>query len=746
MIQRAAALVCCQLVWLAATSDSTAHAAESRVQMWGGVPTLFVDGQPHSGFCYASYDMSADNLERRAAAFAEAGCDIYNFVVEISGYGYSRPLWVGPDRWDFTDLDNRARRILAVAPHARLLPRIYIDAPAWWCQAHPSELMRLDDGSTSFSEKPFALPRAADFASLASPVWRADMQAALRTIIDHVAASDYGSHVIGYQLSGQKTEEWYHWSMNCERLGDYSEPMQRAFRQWLTDKYGTDSQLQTAWHQPTITLQNASIPDYAARIGDRSRLFRDPLTEQPVVDFHTFWSDVMAETIELFAATVKEHTHGTKIVGAFYAYTFEFAELGEDAGHLGLAHMLRSPHTDFIMAPPSYFNRNLPGKPFFRLPVQSLALHGKLFWNDFDQVSFKYFDKLKADPNLKTWEYQMGLTRTPEEFVWMCRREIGMSLAAGVQTAHFDIHGGYYDDPEIMAGVKQLGSIRRDALSTERDSVAEILVLVDERSPHYVRFRNPAHLPGSFLRDLLSAQVAELGFVAPFDSALLSDLAALDVSRYKLVIVLNAFYLESAQRQLIDQKLKADNRTIVWLYAPGYFDESQNGLERVRDVTEIEIAAAPADTNSTVAWRADDAPIATTPLLAADPLIVTDQQVEVLATRGDAPQQTVAARRPCGDWTSIYSATAPIPAAVLKRIAATAGVHLYDPDPTHMIFANRHYLTVCGSDEATSADLSLRNAADVVDLFTGETMGTATHSFVVPLRPKEVRMFRLEQR
>ena len=178
------------------------------------------------------------------------------------------------------------------------------------------------------------------------------------------------------------------------------------------------------------------------------------------------------------------------------------------------------------MAPPSYFDRNLPGKPFFRAPLQSLALHGKLFWNDFDQVSFKYFDKLKADPNLKTWEYQMGLTRTPEEFVWMNRREVGMSLACGVQTAHFDIHGGYYEDPVIMEGVKRLGAIRQESLSTDRASTAEILVLVDERSPHYTRFRNPADVPGSFLRDLLSAQLAELGFVAPYDTALLSDLGS----------------------------------------------------------------------------------------------------------------------------------------------------------------------------------------------------------------------------
>ena len=286
------------------------------------------------------------------------------------------------------------------------------------------------------------------------------------------------------------------------------------------------------------------------------RTLRDPQTERAVIDFHTFWSEIMADTIDLFAQTVKEATHGTKIVGAFYAYTFEFAELGEDAGHLALGRLLRSPHIDFLMAPSSYFDRNLPGKPYFRAPVQSLSLHGKMCWNDFDQVSFKYYDKLKANPNLKTWEYQMGLTHTPEEFVWMNRREIGMTLASGVQTAHFDIHGGYYEDPVILSGVKRLGEIRQEALAQDRSSTAEILVLVDEQSAHYVRFRNPPEAPGNFLSNLLKPQLAELGFVAPYDTALLSDLAAIDTRRYRMVLVLNAFYLETAQRRLLEQKLK----------------------------------------------------------------------------------------------------------------------------------------------------------------------------------------------
>lgn len=144
------------------------------------------------------------------------------------------------------------------------------------------------------------------------------------------------------------------------------------------------------------------------------------------------------------------------------------------------------------MAPSSYFNRNLPGSPYFRFPVASLRLHGKVAWNDFDQVSYKYFDKLREDPGLKQWEYQMGLTKTAEEFVWMNRREVGMGLTQGVQSANFDIHGGYYEDPVILAGVAQLNRIRTQATrKDQRASAAEILVLVDEESEHYLSFRNP---------------------------------------------------------------------------------------------------------------------------------------------------------------------------------------------------------------------------------------------------------------
>jgi len=98
------------------------------------------------------------------------------------------------------------------------------------------------------------------------------------------------------------------------------------------------------------------------------------------------------------------------------------------------------------------------------------------------------------------------------------------------------------------------------------------------------------------------------------------------------------------------------------------------------------------------------------------------------------------------NWNSIYSATAPITAPRLKELAAEAGVHIYDRDPSHLLFANRHYVVVASNAEGGQATIRLPQAATVVDLLSGETTGVAIGEWTLPLRPKEVRLFELKQR
>ena len=720
-----------------AGGDSWATEMVSRVEVVGGAPTLLIDGKPHPGASYMTYVGIGDAanpkplLGQYVAEIAKSGCDLFTFVTDLGGvYGYTPTVWPAPDRFDFSYLDATAHVILAAGgPNAKLMLQLYVDAPLWWCDQHPNELMVLSDGKTGYNEKLFALPRADKFPSIASEVWRADMKRAIDTLIEHVQQSDYGARVAGYQVCGQKTEEWYHWSMNNPELGDYSAPMLLAWRTWLRAKYGTDAELQKAWSRTDAALDGAVIPTKAERYGDTKATFRDPVTEASVIDFHRFWSDIMADTIAYFAKVVKEKTEHRKVVGAFYAYSFEFAELAEDAGHLALSKLCECPDLDFIMSPGSYQRRNLKGgQSCFRTPLLSLRLHGKLFWNDFDAASFKIREK--DQKALAPWLDQLAATDTAEEFTWMMRRDLGAALANGVNMAWFDLHGGYYSDPAILADMRKQRDVRVNALAWDRRSVAEILVLFDEDSLHYTGFRNP------IVRKSLIEQVVELPFVAPYDAALLSDLDELDTSRYKLVLMTDLYALSAAQRDTIRRKLLGDRRTVVWLYAPGYFDGTNHpgAVESTSALTGVptQRAAAPGTEPSAPLTLANGAAIQVPPL-----------QGDTFIVEGSKPSAT--ATRDMGTWRSVYWNRAPLPAAYLREVAASAGVHLYHENPGDQVYVTGRYLTCASSVTAGPRTFHLCAPATVRDAFTGETIATDGTTFRADFKASEVRMFELAQ-
>ncbi len=737
----------------------------TEVRLHGGRPTFFVNGNPYTKPLFATYAPS-EHYYRQMAAI---GLDVFNFQTNCGEdpYGHSTPAWPEPDRWDFSQMDRRAGYILAAKSDAWILPRIYIEAPKWWRDRHPEALQVLDHGGTEYREgfAPGVVAAGRTYGSIASPVWREAMANALRKTVSHMLESDWGDRIFGFEIAALATEEWYPWSCNQEQLSGYDDATRTAFREWLRHKYETDEALRTAWNDPEARIDTAEVPSKEARMGDRTRTFRDPAREMPVIDLYLFYNELVANTIDFFAGVVKEATAGTKVVGAFYNYFYEFnanAEFGHNGGHI----ILRSPHVDFLCAPPSYHERRLGrGVECYRRPQYSGTLNGKLWFHDNDLASFLFPDVMARHGNfpegtLRHYMEILAVTETAQESVWLFERAAGFTVCDGIYESFFDLHGGYYDHPRLLQGMRRIAGMLDRSVNHARSSVAEILVIADETSASYGTFQIESvgdAYPNRIHRALLAHQPGLIRSGAPFDAIYLDDLPRADLDRYKLVVFLNTFHMTDDQRAVVNERVKRDGRTLLWCYAPGLFNGPRRSVEAMESLAGIRIAAGPEEdivrpttvlTAEGREWmRAHGEDPIETPLGPDERMCalfrVDDPDAIVLGRHQDSDAVTLALKAGA-NFTSLYAVSPIFPAAFWRALARSAGVHVY-LDTADTFYANRSYITVNSASPGRKR-LKLPGLADVYDALEEDLLYENVSEIHTALMEGETVIYRYELR
>ena len=404
----------------------------SEVKSFNGRPTLFIDGEAVPALGYVTY-MPERGCFRQ---FGEAGYRIFSVVASFGGQSINPstniPSFVpgifrDKGKADFSDFDAVVDRLIAEVPNALIFPRVNCSMPRWWEEEHPEEC-----NFTGFNGG--GEPRSC----FASDAYRAEARRMLKIFIDHLKSMACSDHFFGIQVAGGKTEEFLSF-----------------------DNQGNDGL--------------RAREKFAAEFPDGGE-----------IAYRRFLSRMTAEAVEDLAAFAKKETDFRMVVGAFYGYLFETPSW--KSGHHSLRKLLDSPNLDFFASPISYVDRLEPGRSWFLMvPQASHCAHGKLYLGECDVRTFLTRPMNECRPGTDpAGIYGSGLWVGPEDEEksrWHLRMNFLRQMAYGYGSWWFDMWGGWFDSPGMMADmadfVRLAGVFLRDR---RRASVARCALWIDETS------------------------------------------------------------------------------------------------------------------------------------------------------------------------------------------------------------------------------------------------------------------------
>ena len=690
--------------------------AEAELRQVGGDPMIFLNRQPLPANAFVCEGgLHLDCHREISQAGIHLYCDWFG-TSTFSDMGH-----VAPDRYDYSEYDRYFAAILGVDPQAYFIPHVGVTGPKWWQQAHPEEMTQFENGTKG----------ATSFASLR---WRQEMGDDLRRLIAYLRKSPYADRIMGYMFFNGYTAEWQMWGTHLASRDDYSEPAHRAFREFLTRRYGTDQRLQAAWGIPQVTLADAPMPDDSKRRPPGPQVLRDPRTERQAMDYYEFISHMDADAILYFARIVREATERKALVGTYYGYLTAHGLRQQDSGHLAVKRVFDSPDIDFLMSPPNYWYRK-PGEACtFMSATDSFRLRGKLWWDESDH-------RTHLTPPGAGYGRAENLDQTRGVF-W---RELAEVLTKRAAVSWFDMGGGWFSDPQVLADLGRGHAIFHDSLAGRKPFAAEICVMVDPDSFYWMR-------PTQSNADLVLHQVATMPQSgSPWDFCLIDDIADPRLPDYKLYVFLNAFYVDPPRREAIHARLRRNGATGLFVYAPGYFGPDGPSLAGMQALTGIRLAKDDTPARPQILLEANDPlardldvqqPIGTNRLkLSVAPIFYADDPDARVAGRIAGSTRPGLVVKSMDGWTSVYCGAMHITQGLMRNLARSAGVHIWI-DTDDALYADNRFV---GLHAAKAGIKTIHLPADyrVVDALAQKPVATKGRTLRLELQSAETRLLQL---
>ena len=686
----------------AETAPDFAKPHVTEVKMHAGSPAVFLDGRVFP-LCWGAVEQAAraDKLPRHGGIPANV----------VSVYCYYNEWHPAEGKYDFAEFDRQAEQYARENPNAYFIWDLYLCPPPGWGKAHPDEMTTDDRG-----EVDLAVGRT--HWSFASEKGLAEIKDMVRHAIGYLEKSPYANRIIGYRLNSGHTTEWLWWEPKEGRENDFSKVTKDGFRRFAAERYPE--------------LADATVPSAEERraLDSDGELLWDRTRHLKAIAYWDFVSTcVTHDVLEVCgeAKRVLGELGRTKIVGTYGGYTMFLNSTGHDQrrGHFALRKLLseNGGRIDFLMSPQSYGQRNLGDTCGDMKPFASIAAAGVLPVVEDDTRTFNHAKPL--------WDgFRQTLTRA--QTAGVVRRNMSIALChRSVPYWYALTRGTELDTAECAADNRLLSLVHAHQLEAGARRNAEVALVASERSvlamPELRRrvktgrdvqtykargtvWREPEECAifNGEVFDLVQTKFARAGL--PVDYLLAEDL----VDRpgdYRLYVFLNQIAADESVRQAV-ARLQARGATILWLYAPGWMDETGSSVANMEKLTGLAFERLDKPLAAGVTM-AEDGRFMGTPDEPVSPLFAPTGACEVLGRYANGKPGLVKAK--VGASTTCFSGAWQLDMTFIRDLCRAAGAHVYSTtgDPVE---ANSHLFTL----HARSAGLKtvvLPKRATVVDVF-----------------------------
>jgi hypothetical protein len=518
-----------------------------------------------------------------------------------------------------------------------------------------------------------------------------------------------------------------------------------AFRSWLKKRYNNNlEKLRQSWKNPAVTFATAKpLPDKKNTIN----VFYNASESVIKRDYVAFLNESMGQFANKMCLTTQQAAGKQVIAGMWWG---RGANCGVYPQFAQTKVVLPNDNIQFMGAQAGYWGVRENGNECIIPAVfDSTRIHKKVTMLEIDFRT--WVGRRLSIPH----DFQVVRFWNLYDLKGAMLRDFGKMFSVGGGIWWFDMSSVFFHDPHIMKLIKEIkkAAVTLNSNPGKSFTPAEIVFIADEQN--YYRTTEQTNVwngPNYHTIRINQRAVTRAGI--KFDFYYFNDILNKNMVDYKVYVFMNTFYLSPRKRRFIEEKLKKNNKLIIWLYAPGYLTDNGQSIQAMEKLTGFKFDKKISQLEDAFFCEHHKNPLLTGiqgnktgigVLMKGPAYAVKDNTAESLAYYRNSHKTAVALKKMNG-WKSLFiGPPSGLTPKLLKNICKYAGIHVYNETPGDLFMYHRDDLICIHGVEGNLNQIRLPFNAQIKDLMTDKILKENAKNLDIRLLPGETRLFLIKK-